>query len=67
MVKESADAISSEAHSVRQFLEVEVPKQRSLLKRAEAAESIYRQKSSIVSIEDQTRTLVDSLATLENQ
>ncbi|MBD2526695.1 polysaccharide biosynthesis tyrosine autokinase [Nostoc sp. FACHB-133] len=67
MVKESADAISSEAHSVRQFLEVEVPKQRSLLKRAEAAESIYRQKSGIVSIEDQTRTLVDSLATLENQ
>ncbi|WP_392482950.1 GumC family protein [Nostoc sp. C110] len=67
MVKESADAISSEARSVRQFLEVEVPKQRSRLKRAETAESIYRQKSGIVSIEDQTRTLVDSLATLENQ
>lgn len=67
MVKESADAISSEARSVRKFLEVEVPKQRSLLKKAEAAENIYRQKSGIVSLEEQTRTLVDSLATLESQ
>ncbi|MFN6567631.1 GumC family protein [Dendronalium sp. ChiSLP03b] len=67
MVQESADAISSEARSVRKFLEVEVPKQRSRLKKAEAAESIYRRNSGIVAIEDQTRTLVDSLATLESQ
>ncbi|RCJ22314.1 chain-length determining protein [Nostoc minutum NIES-26] len=67
MVQESADTISSEARSVRKFLEVEVPKQRSRLKKAEAAESIYRRNSGIVAIEDQTRTLVDSLAILEGQ
>jgi len=67
MVKESADTISSEARSVRQFLEVEVPKQRSRLKIAEASENIYRKKSGIVSIEEQTKTLVESLATIENQ
>jgi capsular exopolysaccharide synthesis family protein len=67
MVKESADAISSEARSVRKFLEVEVPKQRSRLEMAEAAESIYRKKSGIVSIEEQTKTLVENIATLESQ
>lgn len=67
MVAESVEAIRSEARSVRKFLEAEVPRQRSHLTMAEAAESSYRQRSGIVSFEEQTKTLVDSLATSETQ
>ena len=67
MVQESAEAIRSEARAVKEFLQAEVPKQRSHLKMAEAAENLYRQKSGIVSFEEQTRTLVENLAALESQ
>lgn len=67
MVEESADVIRREAASVRLFLEAEVPKLRSRLKLAEAVENNYRQQSGIVSFADQTKSLVDSLAVLENQ
>jgi len=67
MVQESTEAIRSEAKSVREFLELEVPKQRTAAEAAEAAENKYRQTSGIISFEEQTKSLVESLATLEDQ
>jgi len=67
MVQESTEAIRSEAKSVREFLELEVPKQRTAAQAAEAAENKYRQTSGIISFEEQTKSLVESLATLEDQ
>ncbi|MBN3888724.1 MAG: polysaccharide biosynthesis tyrosine autokinase [Nostoc sp. JL31] len=67
MVEENAKAISSEATKVRVFLQKEVPLARQILQRAEIAENRYRQKSGIISIDDQTKSLVLSLANLEDQ
>jgi capsular exopolysaccharide synthesis family protein len=67
MVEESTESLRSQAKAVREFLEVEVPKKRAVAEAAEAAENRYRQVSGIVSFEEQTKSLVDSLATLEEQ
>jgi polysaccharide biosynthesis transport protein len=67
MVSESAIAIRSEALAVREFLEREVPEQQARLEQTEAAENQYRQQSRLVSPEDQTRNLVNSLTETENQ
>lgn len=67
LVEESAEAIRSQARSVRVFLEAEIPNRRTELDQAEAAENKYRQTSGVISLADQTRSQVDSLATLENQ
>ncbi|MDF5707845.1 MAG: polysaccharide biosynthesis tyrosine autokinase [Nostoc sp. S4] len=67
MVEESAQQIRKEAASVRKFLQIEVPSARQRLQQAEAMENRYRQASGIISFEDQSKSLVDSLATLEDQ
>jgi len=67
LVEESGEAIRSEARSVRIFLEAEIPNRRTELEQAEAAENQYRQTSGVISLADQTKSLVDSLATLENE
>ena len=67
MVEENSETTRLEAHSVRTFLADEVPKQIEKLNKAEAAEDQYRQASGVISLEDQTKSLVDSLATLEEQ
>jgi capsular exopolysaccharide synthesis family protein len=67
MVEESADAVRLGASSVRSFLESEVPLQQARLARAEALENRYRQQSGLVSPETQTRSLVNSLAEMENR
>jgi capsular exopolysaccharide synthesis family protein len=67
MVEENAKAISSEATKVRKFLEEEVPIARKTLQKAEIAENRYRQISGIISIDEQTKSLVVSLANLEDQ
>lgn len=67
MVEENSKTISSEATKVREFLEKEVPVARKKLRNAEIVESTYREKSSIVSEPEQTRSLVISLASLEDQ
>jgi capsular exopolysaccharide synthesis family protein len=67
MVEESTESIRSQAKAVREFLQREVPKQRAAAETAEAVENRYRQASGIVSFEDQTKSLVGSLATLEDQ
>ena len=67
MVEENAEAIRLEAKSLREFLEVEVSKQIEVTEAVEAAESEYRQKSGLVSVEEQTQSLVENLASLENE
>ncbi len=74
MVKENAEAIQSKARSVREFLETELPKQRSQLAQAEVAISQYKQTKGIVSFTDsegndstQTQSLLKSLADLDQQ
>lgn len=67
IIQETTEAIRKEAKAVRDFLEVEVPRQRESTLAAEEAESKYRNNSGIVSFDQQAETLVESLAALENQ
>lgn len=68
MVEENIKSISSEATKVREFLEKnEVPNAQQRLKVAEIKENKYRQSSGIVSFDDQSKSLVTSLANLEDQ
>ncbi|GAA6616700.1 GumC family protein [Scytonema sp. NUACC26] len=67
MVDNNIKAIRSEATKVREFLEQEVPLARTQLQQAETAENKYRQTSGLVSSEEQTKTIVESIAVLENQ
>ncbi len=67
MEEESANTIRQEAANVRKFLAMEVPKARQNLEDAELKENKYRQSSGIISFTKQSESLVDSLATLENQ
>jgi polysaccharide biosynthesis transport protein len=67
MVVENTEAIRSEASAVREFLETQIPLQQDELKAAEAAERDYRRDKSLVSPETQTKSLVESLATLEGE
>ncbi len=61
-------AISSEATKVKQFLEnKQLPIATKKLQQAEAAENKYRQASGIVAFDEQTESLVENLASLEQQ
>ncbi|MBD0262758.1 MAG: polysaccharide biosynthesis tyrosine autokinase [Tolypothrix sp. Co-bin9] len=68
MIDENTKTISSEATKVREFLESsEIPNARKRLATAEQRESQYRHISGIISFEEQTKSVVESLATLEDQ
>ena len=68
MLEENIKNIKSEAKKVKEFLEkTEVPRARERLRLAEAAENRYRQRSGIVSFDEQSRSLVESLSTLEQE
>ncbi|NES24228.1 MAG: polysaccharide biosynthesis tyrosine autokinase [Symploca sp. SIO3E6] len=67
MVQESSEAIRSEARSLREFLEAELPKRRAAAEAAEAALSKYKQATGLVSVEEQTNNLITSLASLEQE
>jgi polysaccharide biosynthesis transport protein len=68
MVEENIKTISSQATKVREFLEKnEVPNAQQRLRQADVAENQYRQASGIVSFDEQSKTLVTSLAALEDQ
>lgn len=68
MIDENTKTISSEATKVREFLESsEIPNARKRLATAEQRESQYRHLSGIISFEEQTKSVVESLATLEDQ
>lgn len=66
-VEENLETIRMGAHAVKEFLETEVPKQRAQLEQIEAAENRYRRANQLVSLEDQTKQLVQSLGAAENQ
>lgn len=74
MVKENAETIRSQASSVREFLEKELPGQRSQLASVEAAIVQYKRSQGIVSTTNsegndsaQTQSLVKNLADLDQQ
>lgn len=68
MLEENIKNIYSEAKKVRPFLEkIELPRVRICLKLAEAAENRYRQKGGIVSFNEQSINLVESLTVLEQE
>ena len=68
MVEDNIKTISSEATKVRKFLEKnEVPNAQKRLQVAEIKENRYRQSSGLVAFDDQTRSLVNSIAVLEDQ
>lgn len=67
LVDESAEQIRKEAANVRKFLETEVPFARQRLQQAEVVENKYKQATGLISFTDQSKSLVDSLATLENE
>ena len=67
VVLEGADAIRSQAASVRQFLEEKIPVQQAKLRAIEADESQYRQQTGIVSLEVQTEDLVGRLTDVQTQ
>ena len=66
-VQEDANSIRREASAVREFLEKNVPVQQSQVREAEALESRYREQNNAVALDNQTQTLVTSLADVENQ
>ncbi len=68
MVDESQEAIRREAASVGKFLATEaLPEARARLKDADADETNYRHKNGIVSFDQQSSSLVNSLAAVQNQ
>jgi len=68
MVEDNIKAISSEATKVKAFLEKkQVPSAEKQLLQAEEKENKYRKSSGIVSFEEQTKSLVQSIATVEDQ
>ncbi|MDX2099578.1 MAG: polysaccharide biosynthesis tyrosine autokinase [Leptolyngbyaceae cyanobacterium bins.59] len=67
MVEENVESIRAGAQSVKTFLQAEVPRQRAILQRAEEVENLYRQENQLVSVPEQTRKLVETLGTFENQ
>lgn len=66
-VQESGEAIRQQAFAVRQFVEGRVPGQQARLEKAEFAESQFKEANGIVSLEDQDKNLVNSLAVVEDQ
>lgn len=68
MVEENMTTIKAEATKIKEFLEkYELPNARKSLLEADAVEKTYRRESGIVSYEEQSKSLVESLASLEEQ
>ncbi|MEA5593803.1 polysaccharide biosynthesis tyrosine autokinase [Rivularia sp. UHCC 0363] len=68
MVDYDIKTISSEATKVKEFLENrQLPIATKKLQQAEVAENQYRQASGIVAFDEQTKALVENLASLEEQ
>ncbi|MGH7999920.1 MAG: GumC family protein [Brasilonema sp.] len=68
MVEDNTEAISLEATKVRKFLYTkQLPEARKLLESAEKKEKEYKERSGIVSVEEQTKSLVQSIAAVEDK
>ncbi|MEL6777792.1 MAG: polysaccharide biosynthesis tyrosine autokinase [Cyanobacteria bacterium J06597_16] len=66
-VEDNVEVIRAKASTVRAFLEASIPQQETRLKRAESQENLYRQENGIVSLPEQTQSLIGSLTQLENE
>ena len=66
-VQESGESIRQQASSVREFVETRVPQQQANLEQAELAESRFKEANGIVALDAQDTSLVNSLATIEDQ
>ncbi|MEL6458276.1 MAG: polysaccharide biosynthesis tyrosine autokinase [Cyanobacteria bacterium J06621_15] len=68
VVEENIITIKAEASKIKEFLEkYELPGASKRLTEAETAEKRYRGESGIVSFEEQSKSLVESLASVEEQ
>ncbi len=67
VVAEGAESIRAQAASARRFLEEKIPEQRSKLLEIEAAETLYRQETGIVSLDVQTQNWIESLTQVRAQ
>ncbi|MEL6813780.1 MAG: polysaccharide biosynthesis tyrosine autokinase [Cyanobacteria bacterium J06598_3] len=65
--EDNVEVIRAKASTVREFLEASLPQQESRLKQAESQENLYRQENGIVSLPEQTQSLIGSLTQLENE
>ncbi|MEO0948629.1 MAG: GNVR domain-containing protein [Cyanobacteria bacterium J06641_5] len=67
IVAENIEATTSQATTVRQFLEDRLPKLQGRLNELEASERRYREQNGIVSLPEQTQNSIDSLAELQER
>lgn len=68
MVEENMTTIKAEATKIKEFLEkYELPNARKRLLEADAVEKTYRRESGIVSYEEQSKSLVESLASVQEE
>lgn len=67
VVEENIETSRSQASTLRRFLEAKITEQQARLQQVEAAESEYRQTLGQIDLETQTKSLVSSLAKLENE
>lgn len=67
IVAENVEATTSQATTVRRFLEDRVPKLKARLSELEASERSYREKNSIVSLPEQTQNSINTLAALQDR
>jgi succinoglycan biosynthesis transport protein ExoP len=67
MVQESEESIRQQASSVRQFIEARLPQQQQNLNKADLQLSEFKEANELFSPDAQNKSLVDSLATVEDQ
>lgn len=67
VVEENSETIRSQAASVRAFLEQRVPQVRERLEVLEQSEQSYRQQTGLVSLPEQTESLINNLSELQNE
>lgn len=67
VVKENSETIRTQAAKVGEFLKERIPEVEQRLKRIELDEQRYRQSTGVVSLPDQTQSLIDGLAELERE
>lgn len=67
VVEENIETKRLQASTLRTFLEAKIAEQQVKLQQAELAETEYRQAQGQVNLEEQTKSLVNSLSELENE
>ncbi len=67
VVAQSSEDIRSEASSIRQFLEQQIPQEQAKLQATEVLETKFREENGIVDVEGQTAKLLDNLSQIQDQ